>query len=574
MIEALYNYGKVVLRETSGFQEEPSADVLLILDFDASGNLESISLNRNISEVKDKLLYKKVRAAKRCNASSPTFYLNLKEPEKSVNSCLKGIFSHLKKFADSPIPEPSDYTQVLSKLKAYLSQVSFSKKERVLLTVRFDGKFPAEIPALKSAFIKAIASDAGFSKKELVEGTCSLCREKKLVSGKKSPLACYTLDKIGYISGFSEKFHFRGFPLCYECYTLLEAAKNLVFKHTYTISRGAPKYIVIPNPVLSQENTKVPEIKEIFEAFYDREEFKKVLKLTEVERQKLTDSDEEILDLLKELKDILTLHFVFIEKQQAREVIKLYVQDVYPSRIKELFEAKTWVEKVLEYKTPGREFTLGVLWRFFAKLDEHSKATFTKEFLELLDKIFRKVPYSQGLLVKILLNGIRRAYYESLETSNLTISFVAYDAFACYLFVKSATEGKMAEIKKENVKEFLESLPLLKEPEAKGLFLLGVLTQRLLEEQSKEREGSKPFLKKLAGFKLDERGFKKLLPELMDKLEAYEAFGAGEAKLLELLSEYFAISPSPWRLNLEEMNFIFAIGMGMKRKVYNIMFGG
>lgn len=44
MIEALYNYGKVVLGETSGFQEEPSADVLLILDFDSKGKRKILFL--------------------------------------------------------------------------------------------------------------------------------------------------------------------------------------------------------------------------------------------------------------------------------------------------------------------------------------------------------------------------------------------------------------------------------------------------------------------------------------------------------------------------------------------------
>ncbi len=578
MIEALYSYGKVVFGESRVLLDKPSCDYLLILDFDANGDCTNISSTKNISPFADKLLYKQIRASRRCNASAPTFYLNTKAPEKAIK-CLKAIFNHLKKFASSPIPEPADYKKLLTELKAYLSKNPFGARDKVLLTLRFDGKFPAEVPQIHDAFFKAILSDAGFSPENTVNGICALCQEKKPVSGEKSPLAFYTLDKIGYLSGFSKKFHFRGFPLCYECYILLENAKKEVFAKRFEIARGAPRYIVIPNLVLSQSGLKnspydEETIKEIFSAFYDREEFKKVLKLTHLERKKLTDSDEEILDLVKELEDILTLHFLFIENQQARELIRLHIQDVYPSRIKELFEAKEWVEKSIEYKTPSREFTLGVLWKFFSKLDESSKATFAKEFLELLDRVFRKIPYSQALLIKVLLNGIRRAYFEELESSGQRLTFTTFDALACYLFIKMATEGTMGEIKKENLKDFLDSLPLLEKPEAKGLFLLGVLTQRLLEAQSKEREGRKPFLKKLCGFKLDERGFKKLLPELMDKLEAYEAFGFPEEKLFELLSEYFAMAGSPWKLNLEEMNFIFAIGMGMKKKIYKLMFGG
>ncbi|RUM90454.1 MAG: TIGR02556 family CRISPR-associated protein, partial [Thermovibrio sp.] len=76
------------------------------------------------------------------------------------------------------------------------------------------------------------------------------------------------------------------------------------------------------------------------------------------------------------------------------------------------------------------------------------------------------------------------------------------------------------------------------------------------------------FLKKLSDFKLNERGFKKLMPELRNKMEAYGIFGKFERELFDLASEYFARSNNPWKLSLEEMNFVFAVGMGMKNRVY------
>jgi len=51
-------------------------------------------------------------------------------------------------------------------------------------------------------------------------------------------------------------------------------------------------------------------------------------------------------------------------------------------------------------------------------------------------------------------------------------------------------------------------------------------------------------------------------------MEAYEVFGKFERELFDLASEYFAQSNEPWKLNLEEMNFVFAVGMGMKNKIY------
>ena len=172
------------------------------------------------------------------------------------------------------------------------------------------------------------------------------------------------------------------------------------------------------------------------------------------------------------------------------------------------------------------------------------------------------------MLIKFLLNGIRQAYKEELEGEGKKIPYKSLDALASFLFVKATTEGIMSEIKNDDIRSLIESLPLLKLPEAKGLFLLGILTQRLLDKQAGSREGNKPFLKKLSGFKLNEMGFKKLMPELREKMEAYEVFGKFERELFDLASEYFAQSNEPWRLSLEEMNFIFAVGMGMKNKVY------
>lgn len=208
MIEALYSYGKIVFGEKGSLLDEPSCDYLLILDFDAKGNLTGISSIKNISPFSNKLLYKQIRASRRCNASSPTFYLNTKNPEKAIK-CLKAIFNHLKKFTTSSIPEPADYESILKELKAYLSKNPFGARDKVLLTVRFDGKFPAEISQINDAFSKAIPSDAGFSSQNTINGICALCQEEKPVSGEKSPLAFYTLDKIGYLSGLSKKFHFR-----------------------------------------------------------------------------------------------------------------------------------------------------------------------------------------------------------------------------------------------------------------------------------------------------------------------------------------------------------------------------
>ena len=113
-----------------------------------------------------------------------------------------------------------------------------------------------------------------------------------------------------------------------------------------------------------------------------------------------------------------------------------------------------------------------------------------------------------------------------------------------------------------NLEDFLENLPSVNTDLKKGLFLMGALTERLLRVQKNER-GSKPFLKKLKGLKMSENDLKGLLPEVRIKLEEYGRYGAGEDRLFKLASQYLSRAPSSWNISAEEMNFFFALGMGM-----------
>jgi CRISPR-associated protein Csh1 len=560
MIEAVYEFGKLKTGKFPGVPlEKVNADYLVILDIDGEGRLKNIELTKNISEIEDKLLHKPTAGGKNPPNLTPT--LRLGEIKKSLKN-IKKILGNLRKFEDS-ISLFRDLDEVANKIREELvksgllevNQKSPSSKLKIFITLRINGKFIGEIPEFRKAFEKFYLSKLG----KLKIGICSLCGRKTLVSGERSPFTFYTLDKIGYLSGFSKKYHVRGFPICPDCYKILDRAKIELANHSFKLTSGV-EYLLIPNAIRTGIDN------ELLENVLDLQYLKSRLKLEKKEEQKLSDAEEDILDYLKELEDYLTFHFVFIEKNQSQEAIKLHIQDVYPSRIKELFEAKSYVERSLGLK----EFTFKTLGQFFWKWDKESKnRDLQKYFLELLDRIFRKIPYSEPLLIKFLLNGIRQAYKEELEGEGKKILYKSLDALASFLFVKATTEGVMFGVRSDDVKGFVESLPLLRLPEAKGLFVLGILTQRLLDKQAGSRGGNKPFLKKLSGFKLNERGFKKLMPELREKMEAYEVFGKFERELFDLASEYFAQSNEPWRLSLEEMNFIFAVGMGMKSKIYS-----
>ena len=93
-----------------------------------------------------------------------------------------------------------------------------------------------------------------------------------------------------------------------------------------------------------------------------------------------------------------------------------------------------------------------------------------------------------------------------------------------------------------------------------GIFLLGVLTQFLLNIQMRER-GATPFRSRLKGLKMDAREVSWLLPEIISKLEQYKA---NYYRPLEVaVSKYLVSAGTLNRSNIpvDEVNFIFALGM-------------
>jgi CRISPR-associated protein Csh1 len=120
-------------------------------------------------------------------------------------------------------------------------------------------------------------------------------------------------------------------------------------------------------------------------------------------------------------------------------------------------------------------------------------------------------------------------------------------------------------------------VPHLDRPEKKGLFLLGVLTQLLLDVQKEIRQ-AQPFRDKLKGLRMREGEFKGLVPLIKDKLWQYESdlrykdydrFYA--AVLFEEISTLLELSGDNWKLSVDEMNFHFVSGMSMKFKVLNLL---
>lgn len=98
-------------------------------------------------------------------------------------------------------------------------------------------------------------------------------------------------------------------------------------------------------------------------------------------------------------------------------------------------------------------------------------------------------------------------------------------------------------------------------PEKKAIFMIGYLTQKLLNIQMSRYDGNTPFRARLKGLKLNRRDINRLFYEITNKLDEY---GNNYYKQERgLCAEYFVQTTEKWDILNEEISFFIALGMNM-----------
>ncbi len=554
MLKSLRELGKLIGRPT--LYDPMEADKVFVLEFDGDGNY--IGLTQEQFQRSKVPLYFYRKWASRTPSHTLTIYLNKNEPHRSTGN-LKAIYNALRSVSeDIPYLDISN-KRILTDIRNYLKN---AKGDKIIITVRINGKFMGEIDVFQKVLEKKLRSARNKKNgSKWIEGICSICGERKKVNGDISPFKFYTIDKPGYVIGFNKKYAYKSFPLCHDCRELIRHGRQHVERNLTFAFAGEMKYeikySIIPDFVLGHESVRGEVLAILTEG-------KKSASLKGESIRRITADEEEILEILSEERDVMSFHFLFMEKKgsSSQERINLYLQDVYPSRLKSLFKAKSVVESLLSLES---EFTYGTMWKFFATKNS------ADYFYEVIYRTFTGRPIDRGWLISRLMGKIREGIVES-QTPRLTI----LDAFATFVFVLLTTkkEGVMdvRDSAYASLEEFLDTLPALDTPLKKGLFLMGALTEKLIRVQRRVR-GSTPFYKVLKSLKMDERDLKGLLPRIRNKLEEYDHFRKGESILYAKASEYLSQAPSPWGMNVDELNFYFALGMGMYNHVAELIYG-
>jgi CRISPR-associated Csh1 family protein len=396
---------------------------------------------------------------------------------------------------------------------------------------------------------------------------CSVCGEQvDEVYGNFTDIACYNLDKPGLITGgFDYSQAPANFPICRTCILLVLAGKTFAEQHL-TFRLAGLSYWLLPQALDPKlYDTMLESIREA------------ETRQTLGERLKtLTDDDQEIFRYLtrnletKKIGDLLVLNMVFFESKQAAWRIIAEIREVLPSRVKELLEAKMWIQGRDEMVRSKREregeyrFTLKSIRPFCGALQKQSD----KRFLSYVEAIFKGTRLDRRAVVKDLANGILASQKKNPDHAGFTVR----DAWATYLFlsrIDAITNGgkAMQDRSSDNRYEaFLnDNCGFFRDVYTRTAFLSGCYVGAVLYVQRKAR-GSQPFAKKFLGRKLNRGALRDLYMQAETKLRQYDALGVVNT-LSPLVAEAWIQSGKEWNLSDDETTFAFSLGVTLQPKL-------
>jgi CRISPR-associated protein Csh1 len=477
-----------------------------------------------------------------------------------------------------------NYEKILSEFKEKVGTIP--KKETGLITLKYfdkSEKYLGDIPVFSKILTHYYSADLSYSDaykttSKSENQICSVCKKKSPeVFGFVSTYSFYNVDKPGFVSGgFNRDLAWKNYPVCLTCALTLEEGKQYVEKNFDNFKFYGVKYCIIPKIIQNSQNQDIYKIISDF-----RGDIQKNLKISREHEHLLSSIDEEILDILAQQENYLNNNFMFYEIRNSAFRILLYMEDILPSRLRTLFNAKKNVDKKEIFKNFDAKggsllFTFGHIRQFFSSGFDQD---LTKYFLEITNNIFTNKKIDYPFLIHAISQTIQKEFADGKSTKLLSFQGLQLLDYLNYLKLLKFNEGgsKMNEKQSgtildeitspldENVERIFNEFPdFFNEPAKKAVFLQGLLTESLLYTQRKERNvdrGSEPFRNKLRGLKLDEQLVKRLLPEIQNKLEEY---GKNyHSKLEEQISKYMIVAGNNWKISKDEISFYYVLGMDL-----------
>jgi len=555
---------------TNIFVENPNEsgtyNTVLEIIIDKDFNYVETRVSEFKSEYIPKYLYK--RGSSGGTDFTPT--ARITEPEKTLNNKIVNSFKETirdyKKTYDVTFLENILNTLTLNK-EAILADIKnkFDSKKNSILTVVFDNKYIGDIEIFRDKLKKDSVKNYYLidGKESRKRGkVCSICKEKnKEVYGNANVFKFYTVDKKGYVAGgFNKLDSWRNFPVCSDCAIELELGKRYLDENLSFKFQGRDFYL-IPKLLFEKDLIKVLNLLrrlkgEILEKTYETVE-------------------ELMFKRLQALENYMSFDLLFYEENNAALNIKLSVQEVLPSRFRQLYEGLSTVNALMEDCSSSQK--LRVDFRYLNDL--FPRKTHNRYFLEVVDIILSDKRLDYIFIISHVTNHIiesfneeegRYFYHETVKS----YGFLIYLRLLNVLFKERGLVKKMEKFywdikdyaSREELFEcfFKENMDFFSSPDKKAVFLIGLLAQKLLNIQM-AKEQRAPFTSQLKGLKLGQKDIKRLLPEIQNKFIEYDAQYYKDIQALA--SSYLIKAGEKWAITDLDIPFYFSLGMNLERHI-------
>jgi len=575
MLVAVKNIGRF-LEENNRKIDETAQGKILVINFKTQSSSFEISIEDFNHDKINKYLFRKGES--KANQNAP--FVPLTDPKKSFNKVSKWIS---KAFNNVPGKDKSQIEIVYQLLKTRTNEIlselqnkieEYNRKQIGFLTFKIDNFYPGDFEFLRN--LHRQIAEQKTNKSSSTNKTCSICGEiKEKVSARTSVYQFDTDDKLGFISGFDKKYFWKNFPVCQDCRRHLEIGRKFIDTKLKFKFVGSLKYQIIPD-CLFEDFSLLKDIIQILK------ETTKDISLKKRVINRITEDENDILYRLSNLSNTLALNLLFMESSNSAERILLNVEEVLPSRLKEIFQAKEKVDSLFNNVKENEKFTFGKIRIFFSSSNPEKKdydldRYFLRYFLEIVDAVFKDRNLDFSFLTKFFMNIISKKFIdisENEQSREFEFENAVKDAMMCVAFFENL---KLINFKEEEMEGsifdpvFKKYGKSLNSPEKRGIFLLGALTQILLQVQNKSRR-SKPFKKKLKNLKMNENDIKSLLPQINNKFEEYDSFDKGKRLISQEISNYLLTAGDNWKLSVDEINYYFACGMSLSPEIQSIVY--
>ncbi|TAE32858.1 MAG: TIGR02556 family CRISPR-associated protein [Candidatus Kapaibacterium sp.] len=390
------------------------------------------------------------------------------------------------------------------------------------------------------------------------EKLCSITLEKTEVFGYASLYNFYAPKTYPSVvaGGFDSTQSWRNFPTSKNGILALEKAKALIEKELRFRFCGYD-YFLLPTPVLNTPNAKFAKTLAKIQGF----------SLTDDAANTQRNLEDRLIFAFREEENILTLTLFFFEQNKAEFKILAVIEDVFPSYLRTIYDARENVEKLsIFHNLPGKDkttyserFDFGLVKHFFSD---------TQHFLGIVRSVFMQKRLDYSFLLQAIMRRVRSSFVNGerfdLDTLKgyMLLCFLAklnlLQPFSLQTMNKEISVNAPIEAFFKEHEGFFDYGSPLK----RAVFLEGVLAQKLLDVQYATRQ-SKPFIPELKGLQIDYDRFMGLLSKIRDKLTQYKAFYAHYELIAKAIERYTLHSTPDERknLSLNECSFYFSLGM-------------